>query len=133
MILAGRMPKPISVCAVVSLLASALACHTISEDDLVRRYRFERDSVRVELKINRDHTYTETYTSDGKNSEVNGTWKYWDGPRNLTLDNIWLPVVPLGSERVQLHKENFTFQVDPCGRTLCLGIDDDNELQLVGE
>lgn len=125
------MPKRTLACAVFLLLANGLACHTINEDDLVGRYGFEKDSVRVELQIKRDHTFNETLTDGGRNSSVSGRWKYWDGPRNLDLDDVWIPFVPLGSEQVHLRKTNFASHVDPCAGTLCLGIDDDNELRFV--
>lgn len=39
-----------------------------------------------------------------------------------------IPMVPLGSQSVHLEKANFAFHVDPCGKTVCLGVVDDNEL-----
>ena len=133
MIFASPMPKPTTFFGILVVLASGLACHTIVEDDLIRQYGFERDSVRVELHINRDHTYTETFANGGKETQVNGSWQYTSGSQNLMVYNVWVPVVPLGSEHVKLEKTNFGFVVDPCGHTLCLHIDDDNELQLVGK
>ena len=125
------MPKPTLAFAVFVLLANGMTCHTINEDDLVGKYRFEKDSVRVELQIKQDHTFTETLTDAGINSNVSGTWKYWDGPRNLNLHDVFVPFVPLGTKQVHLRKTNFGSHVDPCGGTLCLGIDDDNELRFV--
>jgi hypothetical protein len=128
------MLKITSRCPVVVVLASAVACHRIDDDDLVGRYQFERDSVHVDLEINRDHTYTETATDGKEVMKATGPWKYVVGPRDLFLLNVWVPVIPLGSERVQLRKDELRgFHVDPCGGKVCLSFDDDNELQFVGK
>ena len=127
------MRKITSRCAVV-VLVGAVACHRIDDDDLAGRYGFERDSVHVDLEINRDHTYKETATDGRESKKATGAWKYVDGPRDLSLLDVWVPVVPLGSERVQLRKDQLrTFHVDPCGGKLCLSFDDDNQLQFVGK
>jgi hypothetical protein len=128
------MLKLTTVCIAAVLLSITLACHRIEDDDLVGRFVFERGPVPLELRIDRDHTYSETITADGITKKSNGTWRYWDGPRNLSLYDVWVPSVPLGSNQTQLRKTAFSFHVDSCDRKLCLGVsDNDPPLRFVGE
>jgi hypothetical protein len=128
------MPKLATIGIAAVLLAMTVACHRIEDDDPVGRFVFERGQVRLELQINPDHTYGETITEAGITKKSNGTWRYWDGPRNLNLYDVWVPYVPLGSNETQLRKTAFSFQVDPCDHKLCLGVsDNDPPLRFVGE
>ena len=128
------MPKLTKVGIAAVLLAISVACHRIEEDDLVGRFVFERGPVRLELQINRDHTYSETTIEAGITKNWNGTWRYWDGSRSLSLYDVWVPSVPSGSNETQLRKTAFTFHVDPCDSKLCLGVsDNDPPLRFVGK
>jgi hypothetical protein len=128
-----RNPAHLVVMVVLAMLvALATSCYRVEENELIGRYVFSRDSIRIELLMKADHTYDEISTLGATPMKSSGTWKYWEGPRNLFLNDLRGPVIPLGSKTVQLQHNNFGVQVEPCGGTLCLVVsDDDSVLQFV--
>jgi hypothetical protein len=127
------MQRLVTIFAIVALVATGVGCHRIEDDDLVGFFVLERDSMRIELRLNRDHTYTERVADAGGSREATGTWRYWDGPRNLSLNEVWVPFVPLGSKNTSLKRTLFTFHVDRCGDRICLGVsDNDPPLRFIG-
>jgi hypothetical protein len=116
-----------------ALFSTGIGCRDVTDDDLVGRFMFQRDSVRLELRLNADHTFVETIFEAGVSRTEIGTWKYLYGWRDLNLIDVWVPVIPLGSKRVKLEKKAFSFNVEPCGITTCLIVSDDEELKFKKE
>lgn len=126
--------KLVPVVTVIAVLAFGMACRRIEDNDLTGRFVFERDSVRLELRLDPDHTYTETVTQARTQKQASGTWRYWDGPQNLSSLDVWVPFVQPGSDQIDLRQTLFSFQVVPCGSKLCLGVsDNDPALRFVKE
>lgn len=90
------------------------------------QFVFERGSLRIELQLGSNHTYIERITQSGTNTASNSIWEYHEHPPNLTLSHFWGPVVPLGSETVGLEQNLFVLPVEPCGKTICLIVSDDD-------
>jgi hypothetical protein len=116
--------------ALFALFSTGIGCRDIRDGDLVGRFMFQRDSVRLELRLNADHTFAETIIEAGVSRTKNGTWSYLYGTRDLSLIDAWVPVVPLGSKRVQLKKALSSLNVEKCGvTTVCLVVSDDDQLE----
>jgi hypothetical protein len=120
--------------ALFALFSTGIGCRDTSDGDLVGRFMFQRDSVRLELRLNADHTFVETIIEAGASRTEVGTWSYLYGTRDLSLTDAWLPVVPLGSKRVQLKKTLSSLNVERCGVTkVCLIVSDDDRLEFTKE
>src|ERR1700722_4390878 len=116
--------------ASVALFSTGIACRDITDDDLVGRFLFQRDSVRLELRLDADRTFVENVTDAGVNRIQTGSWKYSYGTSDLNLTDAWVPVLDPGSKRFQLKKMVFSFNVEPCGiRSLCLVMSDQEQLE----
>jgi hypothetical protein len=124
------MRRAVVSVALFALFSTGIACRDITDDDLVGRFMFQRDSVRLDLRLNADHTFVETIVEAGVGRTESGTWSYLYGTRDLSLNDVWVPVVTPGSKRGQLKKTFFSFNVEPCGiRTLCLVVSDNDQLE----
>jgi hypothetical protein len=117
--------KLVPVVTVIAVLAFGLACRRIEDNDLTGRFVFERDSVRLELRLNPDHTYTETVTQARTQKQASGAWRTGT-VQNLSLVDVWVPFVQPGSDHIDLRQTLFSFQVVPCGSKLCLGVSDND-------
>jgi hypothetical protein len=130
------MRRSIEAVAIIAFLCAGMGCHRVEEDDLTGRFLFDRDSLRMELQLNADHTYHETVTQANTESKSNGTWDYQPHYNlgDLNLTNVWVPFVPLGSNTTQPKKTSFSFGVEQCGSKLCLIVsDNDPPLRFVKE
>jgi hypothetical protein len=128
------MRRLIAIISLAAFLTVVPSCRRIGDDDLVGGFTFEKDTLRLTLQLNRNHTFSEEVADVSGKHQSTGVWRYWDGPQNLSLDEVWVPFVPLGSQRIQLRRGQFTFHVNRCGSKLCLGIsDNDPPLSFMGD
>jgi hypothetical protein len=109
-----------------ALVSIATGCHRLDDDDLAGHFVFQRDSVKLEIQFNADHTFVETVTEAGVTRSATGAWTFESGSRTLNAFDVWVPSVPPGSERTTLARTAFGFHVDPCGSKLCLGVSDND-------
>jgi hypothetical protein len=128
------MRRVLVLASLLALFSSGLACREITDEDLVGRFMFQRDFIRLELRLNSDHTFIETIADAGVVRTEAGTWKYSYGTRDLSFSDAWVPVIAPGSKRVQLRKTLSSLNAEPCGiRTVCLVVGDDDQLEFKKE
>jgi hypothetical protein len=124
------MRRSVVSVALLALFSMGTGCRDITDGDLVGRFLLQRNTVRLELRLNADHTFAETITEAGVSRTETGTWGYSFGTRDLNLIEAWVPVAPFGSKRVQLKKTPSSLNVERCGvTTVCLVVSDDDQLE----
>jgi hypothetical protein len=69
------MRQSIVALTLFAFVGFANGCHRVDEDDLAGHFLFQRDSVKLEIQFNADHTFVETVTEAGVTRSVTGAWE----------------------------------------------------------